>query len=115
MSSPASGNPSCANGAKVESPGQRRGLREEGIRAEGPRAIAGLQPCRVTLRNARPLAWAVNLGAVGAMLVAGSVFAAPAPVDFAAKIAPIFEEHCVDCHATDDPDGEFSLETFETL
>ncbi len=37
------------------------------------------------------------------------------PVDFAAKIAPIFEEHCIDCHAADDPDGEFSLETFETL
>jgi WD40 repeat protein len=50
-----------------------------------------------------------------AFLTGAPLFAAPAPIDFAAKIAPIFEEHCVDCHAVDDPDGEFSLETFETL
>jgi mono/diheme cytochrome c family protein/sugar lactone lactonase YvrE len=38
------------------------------------------------------------------------------PVDFAAKIAPLFEEHCVDCHAAgDDADGEFALDTFEGL
>jgi len=37
------------------------------------------------------------------------------PVDFAAKIAPLFQEHCVDCHSKDDPDGEFNLETFEGL
>src|SRR3954462_7846111 len=38
-----------------------------------------------------------------------------ATVDYAAKIAPLFEEHCVDCHAKDDPDGEFVIETFEGL
>jgi len=27
----------------------------------------------------------------------------------------LFEEHCIDCHSNDDPDGEFSLETFEAL
>ena len=37
------------------------------------------------------------------------------PVDFAAKIAPLFQEHCVDCHGHDDPDGEFNLESFEAL
>jgi len=37
------------------------------------------------------------------------------PVDYAAKIAPIFEARCVDCHAGDDADGEFSLETYELL
>ncbi|MEI9896249.1 MAG: c-type cytochrome domain-containing protein [Chthoniobacter sp.] len=37
------------------------------------------------------------------------------PVDYAAKIAPIFEERCVDCHAGDDAEGEFSLETYEAL
>ncbi|HSI11850.1 MAG TPA: c-type cytochrome domain-containing protein [Chthoniobacter sp.] len=36
-------------------------------------------------------------------------------VDYAAKIAPIFEERCVDCHAGDDAEGEFSLETFQQL
>ncbi len=48
-------------------------------------------------------------------LVTGPLLAAPAPIDYAAKIAPLFEEHCVDCHAKDDPDGEFILETFEGL
>ncbi|QIF06168.1 hypothetical protein G5S37_25465 [Roseimicrobium sp. ORNL1] len=38
-----------------------------------------------------------------------------APVDFDAKIAPLFQEHCVDCHAADDPDGEFALDTFAAL
>lgn len=37
------------------------------------------------------------------------------PVDFSAKIAPLFQEHCVDCHGHDDPDGEFNLESFESL
>ena len=41
--------------------------------------------------------------------------AAETPVDYAAKIAPIFEERCVDCHAGADADGEFSLETYELL
>ena len=41
--------------------------------------------------------------------------ATDAPVDYAAKIAPIFEEHCVDCHAGNDADGEFSLETYQDL
>jgi len=35
--------------------------------------------------------------------------------DFAAKIAPLFQEHCIDCHSNDDPDGKFSLETFDAL
>ena len=48
-------------------------------------------------------------------LVASPLLAASAPIDYAAKIAPLFEEHCVDCHAKDDPDGEFILETFEGL
>lgn len=36
-------------------------------------------------------------------------------VDYAAKIAPIFEERCVDCHAGDDAEGEFSLESYKDL
>lgn len=50
-----------------------------------------------------------------ALVASTRLFAAPAPVDYAAKIAPLFEEHCIDCHSNDDPDGEFSLETFEAL
>jgi WD40 repeat protein len=47
-------------------------------------------------------------------MIASTAVAAE-PVDFAAKIAPLFEEHCIDCHAADDPDGEFSLETYQSL
>jgi len=40
---------------------------------------------------------------------------AATPLDYAARIAPLFQEHCIDCHGNDDPDGEFNLETFESL
>src|SRR5882757_3386130 len=48
-------------------------------------------------------------------LLAPAALRAADPIDFAAKIAPLFQEHCVDCHSKDDPDGEFNLETFEGL
>jgi WD40 repeat protein/mono/diheme cytochrome c family protein len=38
-----------------------------------------------------------------------------APVDYTSKIAPLFDEHCSDCHGASDPDGEFSLDTFDAL
>jgi WD40 repeat protein len=50
-----------------------------------------------------------------AVFASTRLFAAPAPIDYAAKIAPLFEEHCVDCHSKDDPDGEFVIETFDGL
>ena len=52
---------------------------------------------------------------VAITFIARPLLAAPAPVDYAAKIAPLFEEHCIDCHSKDDPDGEFILESFESL
>jgi len=55
------------------------------------------------------------MSAMLALFAFARLVAAPAPVDFAAKIAPLFEEHCIDCHSADDPDGELSLETFESL
>ena len=39
----------------------------------------------------------------------------PTPTDFDSKIAPLFQEHCVDCHAADEPDADFALDTFEAL
>lgn len=57
----------------------------------------------VTLTLAVSLAWPV------------SHLRAAEAVDYAAKIAPIFEERCVDCHAGDDAEGEFSLETYQQL
>ncbi len=48
-------------------------------------------------------------------IVGSQYLRAAEPIDFAARIAPLFQEHCVDCHSKDDPDGEFNLETFEGL
>ena len=53
--------------------------------------------------------------AILALLASTHLRAATDAVDYAAKIAPLFEEHCVDCHAADDPDGELNLETFTSM
>src|SRR5688572_16613890 len=39
---------------------------------------------------------------------------AKAANDYAA-VAAIFSEHCLDCHATQEPEGKLVMETFETL
>jgi sugar lactone lactonase YvrE len=36
-------------------------------------------------------------------------------VDYAAKISPLWQEHCLDCHSHDDPDGDLVMETFASL
>lgn len=38
-----------------------------------------------------------------------------APVDYARQVQPLFEEHCTDCHAAGDTDGDFALDTFAAL
>src|SRR4051794_28922863 len=48
------------------------------------------------------------------VLFTRAVLAVPA-VDYAAKIAPIFQERCVDCHGKDDPDNDLNLESFAGL
>src|SRR5882762_9594675 len=30
-------------------------------------------------------------------------------------VAPIFEKHCLDCHASEDPEGKLVLENYEAL
>ena len=50
---------------------------------------------------------------VALCVLASSAFAAPA--DFTTTIAPLFDEHCSDCHGATDPDGELSLDTFDSL
>ncbi|WP_157210705.1 c-type cytochrome domain-containing protein [Verrucomicrobium spinosum] len=55
-----------------------------------------------------------HLSAFPVMALAG-IHAAPAPVDYDARVMPLFQEHCVDCHAADDADGEFALDTFDAL
>ena len=62
-----------------------------------------------------PLKTFFSLPALALALPFSALRAAEAPVDYAAKIAPIFEERCADCHAGEDADGEFSLETYELL
>src|SRR4051812_55048 len=41
--------------------------------------------------------------------------AAPPPADYAAKIAPLWQEYCIDCHAADDPEGDFVIDSFAAL
>lgn len=46
---------------------------------------------------------------------AGFAHAAVTPADYAVKIAPLWQEHCIDCHAADEPDGDFAMDTFEAI
>jgi hypothetical protein len=39
----------------------------------------------------------------------------PANANEYAAIDAIFSEHCLDCHAAQDPEGKFVLESFDTL
>jgi hypothetical protein len=65
------------------------------------------------LRKLYALSTCLALPYLGLGLVAASA-AAPS-VDYAAKIAPLWQEHCIDCHAADEPDGDFDMETFASL
>ena len=47
-----------------------------------------------------------------ALVFAARSFAA---VDYGKQIAPLFEEHCTDCHSASDTDGDFALDTFAAL
>src|SRR5438445_10373559 len=49
------------------------------------------------------------------LLLSASAIAAETPVDYAGKIAPIFQEHCVDCHSATDPDADLNLESYDAL
>ncbi len=69
--------------------------------------MSPMKPSRDRSRRHRFAWWILPL--------ACSSSGAAAPPDYAAKIAPLFQEHCVDCHGKDDPDGEFNLESFENL
>ena len=40
---------------------------------------------------------------------------AVAATDFHKDVAPILREYCAGCHNNDDPEGEFSVETFQSL
>lgn len=49
------------------------------------------------------------------VLACASIAHAVTPADYAAKIAPLWQEHCIDCHAADEPDGDFVMDTFEAI
>ncbi len=44
-----------------------------------------------------------------------SLTTASGAVDYSRQIAPLFEEHCVDCHGAGDADGDFALDSLEAL
>src|SRR5438477_2850220 len=57
--------------------------------------------------------------ALNGLLILGSLFcqvhaAESASTNFSA-VAAIFEKHCLDCHASEDPEGKLVLESYETL
>src|SRR5437868_12818127 len=41
--------------------------------------------------------------------------AAPALTNDFSGVAAVFDKHCLDCHAADDPEGKLVLESFATL
>src|SRR5882672_10935314 len=57
------------------------------------------------------------------VIVITGTLALPAPARAAApvltndfsRVAAIFDKHCLDCHAADDPEGKLVLESFATL
>ena len=63
----------------------------------------------------QPLPFFVSFSLAIAVAGPGSSLCAAEAVDFAAKVAPIFQERCVDCHGGDDADGDLSLETYQDL
>ena len=44
-----------------------------------------------------------------------ALHSAHAGIDYGRQIAPLFDEHCVDCHSASDADGDFALDTFASL
>ena len=48
---------------------------------------------------------------VGAWLLAGSVFAAERPVDFALHVQPILAAKCIKCHGTSKASGGIAFNT----
>ncbi len=55
------------------------------------------------------------LPAASLLSITSFLTAAPAPVDYAGKIAPLWQEHCVDCHGADEPDGDLNMDSFTAL
>lgn len=65
-------------------------------------------------RRVVPFPAAAQACCVWLLAVCGSA-AADEPVDFRNQIAPIFQQHCVRCHASGNQKGEISLATLEDL
>src|SRR5437899_6060628 len=56
----------------------------------------------------------IALSAVVALYSSRAQAAEPASTNFSA-VAAIFEKHCLDCHASEDPEARLVLENYETL
>src|ERR1041384_6589766 len=65
-------------------------------------------------RIASSVAVAPAIGFAFFACFAGNLFAAETP-DYAKHVAPLFQQYCLDCHATQDPEGALVLESFDSL
>lgn len=74
------------------------------------RAVSANVVNAATPRKGRP-----TLVCCVSLMVLCGVAAADDTVDFKQQIAPIFEQHCVRCHAPGNAKGDFSLATLEDL
>lgn len=50
-----------------------------------------------------------------AVLLTTAFSATASDIDYAAKIAPLWQEYCIDCHVSDDADGGFNMESFDAM
>ena len=65
----------------------------------------------VTARKGRP----TFVGCAWLMALCCSATAANEPVDFGKQIAPIFSQHCIDCHGPDEQESQFRLDRLSTM
>ncbi len=61
------------------------------------------------------LAKFVTLSCAWLMPLCCSAMAADESVDFGKQIAPIFSQHCIDCHGPYEPEGQFRLDRLSTM
>lgn len=50
-----------------------------------------------------------------AVLITTTFPALASDLEYTAKIAPLWQEYCIDCHASDDADGGFNMESFDAM
>src|SRR5438552_2581074 len=61
------------------------------------------------------LLWVLSLGGAASLLCIRASCAAPSSAPDYAAVDAIFNQHCLDCHAAQDPEHGLVLDTFKSL